>query len=111
MAVHVLIRVDMNCDEERRLLRLHNQAKLAVDRTIEELLQGGGPDFSVVYDIRRHAAKKARGEFELARLAYEAHISDHCCEPGSLVGAYVGQCSSVTTEQQHQSPVHGYSRA
>jgi hypothetical protein len=103
MATHVLRQINMNCDERGRLLGLYNRAKLAVDRTIEDLLQGAEPVSSVVYEMRRHAAKKARVGFELARLAYESHVSEHCGEPGNLVGAYAGQFSSVTSQQQHQS--------
>jgi hypothetical protein len=76
----------MNCDERGRLLALHNQAALAIARTIEDLLKSAESASSVVYDLRRHAAGKARVGFESARLAYEAHVREHCCEPGSLVG-------------------------
>jgi hypothetical protein len=72
----------MNCDERRR----RNQATLANVKTIEDLLQGAETVSSVVYDIRRHAARKARVSFESASLAYEAHVRQHCCEPSSLVG-------------------------
>ncbi len=33
-----------------------------------------------MYDIRRHAAEKARIGFELAGLAYESHVDQHHCE-------------------------------
>jgi len=34
----------------------------------------------MIYDLRRHLAEKARTGFELARLAYDAHVRVHHCE-------------------------------
>jgi hypothetical protein len=68
------------CQERARLLGVYNRATLAISTTVEDLLHGPGASSSVVYDIRRHAAEKARVSFELAGLAYESHIHDHHCE-------------------------------
>ena len=78
----------MKCDERARLLHLFNKATLANSISIENMLHSplqcpGGPS-SVIYDIRRHRAGQARREFELARLAYDAHVSMHHCEQPGL---------------------------
>ncbi|HSR06805.1 MAG TPA: hypothetical protein VLM42_06620 [Bryobacteraceae bacterium] len=62
------------------MLGAYNQATLAISTTVEELLHGVGASSSLLYDIRRHAAEKARIGFELAELAYEAHVHEHHCE-------------------------------
>lgn len=58
----------------------YNRATLAISTTVEDLLYGVGASSSVMYDIRRHAAEKARIGFELAGLAYESHVDQHHCE-------------------------------
>ena len=68
------------CEERARLLGVYNRATLAVSTTVEDLLHGAGAGSSIIYDIRRHAAEKARIAFELAGLAYKSHIHDHHCE-------------------------------
>ena len=70
----------MMCNERARLLGLYNQATLAVSTTVEELLHGTGAASNLIYDIRRHAAEKARIGFEAAGLAYESHVGEHHCE-------------------------------
>jgi hypothetical protein len=70
----------MKCQERARLLGLYNQATLAISTTVEDLLHGVGAGSSIMYDIIRHAAEKARIEFERAGLAYETHIDQHHCE-------------------------------
>jgi hypothetical protein len=75
----------MPCEERARLLGLYNQATLAISTTVEDLLHGVAASSSILYDIRRHAAEKARARFELAELAYEAHIHQHHCEARSNV--------------------------
>jgi hypothetical protein len=70
----------MKCEERARLLGVYNQATLAISTTVEELLHGIGASSSVLYDIRRHAAEKARIGFELAEFAYESHVGQHHCE-------------------------------
>jgi hypothetical protein len=70
----------MKCEERARLLGVYNQATLAISTTVEDLLYGVGSGSSVMYDIRRHAAEKARVGFERAGLAYEAHVGEHHCE-------------------------------
>jgi hypothetical protein len=69
----------MKCEERARLLGLYNQATLAISTTVEDLLHGVGAGSSVMYDMRRHAAEKARVGFELAGLAYESHMREHHC--------------------------------
>ena len=76
----------MNCDERVRLLSVHNKAALAISRTVEDLLDGGVGGSRVMYEIRRHAAGKARAGFELAWRAYEAHVDQHGCEVSNFVG-------------------------
>jgi len=76
----VLLQADMKCEERARLLGLYNQATLAISTTVEDLLHGVGAGSSVMYDIRRHAAEKARIGFELAGLAYESHVGEHHCD-------------------------------
>ena len=70
----------MKCEERARLLGLYNQAALAISTTVEDLLHGVGSGSSVMYDIRRHAAEKARIGFEAADCAYESHVVEHHCE-------------------------------
>jgi len=70
----------MKCIERARLLGVYNQATLAISTTVEDLLHGVGASSSVMYDIRRHAAEKARIGFEQAGLAYESHVREHHCE-------------------------------
>jgi hypothetical protein len=70
----------MRCEEGTRLLGVYNQATLAISTSVENLLHGVGACSSVLYDIRRHAAEKARIGFELAELAYESHVGQHHCE-------------------------------
>ena len=70
----------MKCDERARLLGLFNKATLASSISIENLLHGPGTPSSVIYDMRRHLAEKARTGFEVARLAYDAHVRVHHCE-------------------------------
>jgi hypothetical protein len=84
-ATRVLLQRDMKCDEKARLLGAYNRATLASSMSIENLLHGPGlhgpgTASSVIYDMRRHAAEKARTGFELARLAYDAHVRQHDCE-------------------------------
>ena len=62
------------------MLGVYNQATLAISTTVEDLLHGVGASSNLLYDIRRHAAEKARTGFELAELAYEAHVHQHHCE-------------------------------
>ena len=69
----------MKCEERARLLGLYNQATLAISTTVDDLLYGVRAASCVMYDIRRHAAEKARLEFERASLAYELHIGEHHC--------------------------------
>ena len=75
----------MKCDERTRLLGVFNKATLANSISIENMLNsplhppGGGPS-SAIYDMGRHLAEKARTGFEIARLAYDAHVSVHHCE-------------------------------
>jgi hypothetical protein len=76
----------MECDERVQLLGAYNRATLAISTAVEDLLYGVGAVSSVLYNLRRHAAGKARIGFELARLAYEAHLREHRCEAGSYVG-------------------------
>ncbi len=61
-------------------MSVYNQATLAISTTVEDLLHGVGAGSRVMYDIRRHAAEKARIGFELAGLAYESHVDQHHCE-------------------------------
>ena len=70
----------MPCEERARLLGLYNQATLAISTTVENLLHGVAASSSILYDIRRHAAEKARTAFELAEFAYEAHVHQHHCD-------------------------------
>jgi hypothetical protein len=70
----------MPCEERARLLGVYNQATLAISTTVEDLLHGAGAASSLIYDIRRHAAEKARIGFEAAGLAYELHVHEHHCE-------------------------------
>ena len=75
---------DMKCDERVRLLGVFNKATLASSISSENLLNSpqhrpGGAS-SIIYDIRRHRAEKARTGFEIARLAYNAHVGVHHCE-------------------------------
>ena len=70
----------MQCEERARLLGVYNQAPLAISTSVEDLLHGVGASSSLLYDIRRHAAEKARIGFELAELAYESHVGQHRCE-------------------------------
>ena len=70
----------MMCEERARLLSVYNRDTLAISTTVEDLLHGAGAGSSIIYDIRRHAAEKARIGFELAGLAYESHIHEHRCE-------------------------------
>ena len=75
----------MECDERARLLSLFNKASLASSVSIENLLHGPlshGPGLSssVIFDMRRHVAQQALAGFELARLAYDAHVRMHHCE-------------------------------
>jgi hypothetical protein len=75
----------MKCDERARLLGLFNKATLASSISIENLLHGPvshdtGAGSSLIYDMQRHLAEKARSGFEFARLAYDAHVSVHHCE-------------------------------
>ena len=70
----------MPCEERARLLGVYNQATLAICTTVETLLHGVGASSSLLYDIRRHAAEKARIGFQLAELSYEAHVKQHHCE-------------------------------
>ena len=69
----------MLCQERARLLGAYNQATLAISTTIDDLLYGAGAVSSVIYNIRRHAAEKARIGFERASLAYESHVGEHHC--------------------------------
>lgn len=70
----------MPCEERARLLGVYNRATLAISTTVEDLLHGVAASSSLLYDIRRHAAEKARIGFESAELAYEAHVHQHRCE-------------------------------
>ncbi len=70
----------MMCEERARLLGVFNQATLAISTTVEDLLHGAGACSGVMYDMRRHAAEKARIGFEQANLAYESHVDQHHCE-------------------------------
>jgi hypothetical protein len=70
----------MPCEERARLLGVFNRATLAISTTVEDLLHGVGASSSLLYDIRRHAAEKARIGFELAEFAYESHVHQHHCE-------------------------------
>ena len=84
----------MKCDERARLLGLFNKATLASSISIENLLHGPvshgpGTPSSLIYDMRRHLAEKARTGFELARLAYDSHVRVHNCEiTGTLADNY-----------------------
>ena len=77
----------MLCDERDRLLGLYNCGALAISITVDDLLHGVGPVSRIMYNIRRHAAAKARHGFELARLAYENHINEHGCETSILIAS------------------------
>ena len=70
----------MKCEERARLLGVYNRATLAISTTVEDLLHGAGAASSLIYEIRRHAAEKARIGFEAAGLAYETHVGAHHCE-------------------------------
>ena len=70
----------MKCDERTRLLEAYNRATLTLSTAVQHLLSGGDVIASVVYDMHRRAADKARKELEAARLAYEAHMQEHHCE-------------------------------
>ena len=74
----------MPCEERARLLGVYNRATLAISTTVEDLLHGAGVGSSAIYDMRRHAAEKARVGFELAGLAYELHVDQHHCEVGQI---------------------------
>lgn len=80
MATQLRLKKCMKCDERTRLLGAYNQATLALSTAIQHLLSGGDLIASVVYDMQRRAADKARKELEAARLAYETHIQEHHCE-------------------------------
>ena len=69
----------MKCEERARLLGVYNQAALAISTTVDDLLYGAGAVSRVMYDIRRHAAEKARVGFERASFAYESHVGEHHC--------------------------------
>lgn len=75
----------MPCEERARLLGVYNQATLAISTSVEDLLHGVAASSSILYDIRRHTAEKARAGFELAELAYEAHVNKHHCDARSNV--------------------------
>ena len=80
---------NMYCDERARLLSVFNRETLASSVSMDNLLHEIRPASSVIYDMRRHAAEKARNGFELARLAYEAHVIEHHCETTrALVDGY-----------------------
>ena len=84
MAMRMHLQRDMKCDERARLLGVFNRATLASSISIENMLNTpphlpGGPS-SLIYDMRRHLAGKARTGFEVARLAYDAHVAVHHCE-------------------------------
>jgi hypothetical protein len=78
-AMRVPLYGDMKCDERARLLGSYNRAALAISTTVDDLLHDVGVVSNVIYDLRRHAARKARIGFELATLAYDAHVSAHRC--------------------------------
>lgn len=82
MAVQLRLQGHMKCDERTRLLEAYNRATLALSTAVQHLLSGGDAIASVVYDMHRRAADKARHELEAARLAYETHIQEHHCEGG-----------------------------
>jgi len=85
MATHMLLSGNMKCDERARLLNVFNKATLANSISIENILNSSlhrpGALSSEIYDMRRHRAGEARSGFEIARLAYDAHVSMHHCEP------------------------------
>jgi len=62
------------------LLAVYNQATLAISTTVDDLLHGARAASSVMYELRRHAAEKARLAFERAGLAYDSHVREHHCE-------------------------------
>lgn len=76
----------MECDKAKQLLRAYNKEALALSAAVQHLLNGGGLVAREVYVSRRHAAEKARIDFELARLAYEDHIREHHCGGGAGSG-------------------------
>ena len=78
----------MKCDERAGLLNAYNGAALAISITVEDLLNSAGVVSSAIYDLRRHAAEKARIQFEFARLAYEVHVREHRCEATYLSQLY-----------------------
>jgi len=67
------------------LLNVFNKATLANSISIENMLnsflQRPGGLSSAIYNMGRHRAGKARNGFEIARLAYDAHVGMHHCEP------------------------------
>ena len=81
----------MKCDERARLLGAYNRATMAISITAGDLLHGVAVASRAIYDIRRHAAERARLGFELAGLAYEAHVREHRCEAPLMAGISSGQ--------------------
>ncbi len=70
----------MKCEERTRLLGVYNQATLAISTSVDDLLHGAALVSPAIYDMRRHAAEKARIAFERAGFAYESHVREHHCE-------------------------------
>jgi hypothetical protein len=86
--MRVPVQTDMKCDERARLLSAYNRATLAISIKVEDLLQSAGVVSSAIYDLRRHAAEKARIGLEFARLAYDLHVREHRCEATYLSQIY-----------------------
>jgi hypothetical protein len=94
----------MECDERARLLNAHNKAALEFSIAIDELLVGVGGRSSLVYDLRRRAAERARAEFEPARSAYETHVGEHGCETSNFLGTKAVNSTDAKTSWPRTSP-------
>jgi hypothetical protein len=67
------------CEDRSRLLQAYNDATREFSDRVSALNARIGVTPKHEYDLLDRAAADARLKSEQARIAYERHVSDHCC--------------------------------